>query len=236
MSDILLVHGACHGAWCWREVIEPLHALGHTVRAIDLPGHGDNHAAIDDITLEAYADAVIAALDGPSILVGHSMGGFVIAAAAVKRPDLIDRLIFLCAYMPRDGMSLNKMRYLSEQQPLLEAITLAPDMKSWLPKPQAARATFYHDCSDAQIAFALENVVPQATAPSAVTFAFTSEYTALDKSYIVCKQDGTIPPDLQDQLASDLPADERYEMDSSHSPFFSQPGPLAGLLDQIARK
>ncbi len=39
-KEFVLVHGACHGAWCWEAVAERLAAKGHAVVTLDLPGHG----------------------------------------------------------------------------------------------------------------------------------------------------------------------------------------------------
>jgi alpha-beta hydrolase superfamily lysophospholipase len=45
-KEFLLVHGACHGAWCWEEVAGRLRARGHRVAAVDLPGHGRRAAEV----------------------------------------------------------------------------------------------------------------------------------------------------------------------------------------------
>src|SRR5713226_8538964 len=45
-KEFLLVHGACHGAWCWEEVAGRLRARGHRVAALDLPGHGRRAAEV----------------------------------------------------------------------------------------------------------------------------------------------------------------------------------------------
>lgn len=74
MSDVLLVHGAANGAWCWHRVVTALAAYGHRARAIDLPSHGDDMTDPATVTLDAYADAILAATRGPTLLVGHSMG------------------------------------------------------------------------------------------------------------------------------------------------------------------
>ncbi|MFP4275596.1 MAG: alpha/beta fold hydrolase, partial [Paracoccaceae bacterium] len=117
MAEFLLIHGSCHGAWCWRDVLPALAGLGHTARAIDLPGHGEDKTPVAEITLEGYRDAILAAIDTPVILVGHSMAGFPIAAAAEAAPERIARLVFLCAYAPRDGLSLVDMRREAPRQP-----------------------------------------------------------------------------------------------------------------------
>ena len=83
MPSILFVHGAGHAAWCWHEHFTGWFAArGYTVAAPDLPRHGDlDHRGIKTVPLSAYVDAVAGAagrLAPPLILVGHSMGGFII--------------------------------------------------------------------------------------------------------------------------------------------------------------
>ncbi len=75
MSRFVLVHGAWHGAWCWNKVVPLLEAKGHSVDAIDLPGHGSDVTPIAEVTLERYAERVGRALRAepePAVLVGHS--------------------------------------------------------------------------------------------------------------------------------------------------------------------
>ena len=82
-ASILLVHGAGHAAWCWRDHFTGwFEARGYTVAAPDLPHHGDlNRRGIKFTPLSAYVDAVAqaaASLEPALILIGHSMGGFII--------------------------------------------------------------------------------------------------------------------------------------------------------------
>ena len=49
MADFLLIHGTCHGVWCWRDMVAPLTALGHTVRSIDMPGHGGDTTPLNEV-------------------------------------------------------------------------------------------------------------------------------------------------------------------------------------------
>lgn len=60
MSTYVLVHGAWHGAWCWKYVTPLLENEGHKVVAPDLPGHGEDKTPIADITLEAYGFGIYA--------------------------------------------------------------------------------------------------------------------------------------------------------------------------------
>ena len=109
MSRFVLVHGAWHGAWCWYKLLPRLERAGHRVTALDLPAHGKDRTPIAEVTLERYADAVCNALGldaEPAILVGHSMGGIAITQAAERHPERIKSLVYLTAFLLRDGDTL----------------------------------------------------------------------------------------------------------------------------------
>jgi pimeloyl-ACP methyl ester carboxylesterase len=55
MAEFLLIHGSCHGAWCWRDVLPELERLGHSARAIDLPSHGVDQTPIKDVRSTSIA-------------------------------------------------------------------------------------------------------------------------------------------------------------------------------------
>ena len=48
MSQFLLVHGAFHGAWCWRKTVAELERRGHRAKAIDLPGQGEDRTPLKE--------------------------------------------------------------------------------------------------------------------------------------------------------------------------------------------
>jgi pimeloyl-ACP methyl ester carboxylesterase len=89
-TPVLLVHGAGASSAVWLELMPRL-ARGRRVVAVDLPGHGMSAGGVRSI--EEMRDAVgmaAAALRlGRSILVGHSMGGLVVLAAALEWPDKV---------------------------------------------------------------------------------------------------------------------------------------------------
>jgi pimeloyl-ACP methyl ester carboxylesterase len=234
MAEFLLIHGSCHGAWCWRDVLPALRGLGHGVRAIDLPGHGADATPPDQVTLDAWADAILAAIDTPVVLVGHSMAGFAIAAAAEKAPEKIARLVFLCAYLPRGGMSLVEMRRQAPTQPLMHAIDKSPDGKSFTIRDDCLHDVFYHDCPEGTLQFARARLCAQVIAPQATAIRLGAAFDGVAKSYVVCADDRTIPPDYQRRMSAGLARADVVEMSCAHSPFFADPEAVARHLHAMA--
>lgn len=236
MARFLLIHGSGHGAWCWRDVVPALEALGHEARAIDLPSHGDDPTPVGAVTLDRYAEAILAALDGPAIVVGHSMGGYPITRAAEIDPSRISRLVYLCAYTPWPGLSLAQMRREAATQPLLPAIRMAEDGQSFTFDPALAADIFYRDCPPGTADYALPRLTPQPVQPNDVPVALTDRSRGLPRSYVVCAHDGAIPCEFQREMAARFAPDDVKELPCGHSPFFAMPDRLAGLLDTIARQ
>jgi pimeloyl-ACP methyl ester carboxylesterase len=80
MTDLLLVHGAWHGPWCWTDFAQHLTECGHRVRAVQLRGHDGPRGRIWH-RVHHYVEDVRHALAGfpaPPVLVGHSLGGLVV--------------------------------------------------------------------------------------------------------------------------------------------------------------
>ncbi len=236
MAHFLLIHGAAHGAWCWRDVIPELQALGHTARAIDLPGHGQDSTPYQEVTLNGYADSVLQSVTEPTIVVGHSMGGYPVTLAAERDPTNIRHLIYLCAYVPHPGMSLAQMRMQAPYQPLLPAIRMTQDMLGWTADPAMIRDLFYHDCPDEAVEFARRNLCVQATQPTSASVVTGRNYESIPRSYILCEEDRTIPPAYQRTMTSDWPPDSVFALPTGHSPFFADPAGLARLLDHIIKQ
>ncbi len=110
MATYVLVHGACHGGWCWRRVAPLLRDAGHEVFAPTLTGLGERaHLAHPGIDLEAHIRDVAAVLAYEElrevVLVGHSYAGMVITGVAERAADRLAQLVYLDAGVPRDGES-----------------------------------------------------------------------------------------------------------------------------------
>ncbi|WP_439154831.1 alpha/beta fold hydrolase [Yoonia sp.] len=231
MSDFLLIHGSCHGAWCWDDVIAHLRAAGHTARAIDLPSHGSDTTPPGDVTLDLYARAIVDAIDTPVVLVGHSMAGYPITAAANLAPEKISKLVYLCAYVPMAGKSLADMRRMAPSQPLLDAIIVDADRVTFSVDPSQAADKFYHDVPRDRAEWAVAQLCPQPILPQETPMVPTLD---LPRHYIRCSDDRTIPPEFQVTMTAGWPAETITQMPTSHSPFLSDPAGLAAHLIRIA--
>jgi len=109
-KHFVLVHGLCHGAWCWYKVATALRAAGHRVTALDLAASGAHPARLDEVaSFEEYSrpllDAVATASPGGErlVLVGHSHGGLSLALAMERFPRKVAAAVFVAAAMPCVG-------------------------------------------------------------------------------------------------------------------------------------
>jgi pimeloyl-ACP methyl ester carboxylesterase len=111
MTAFVLVHGAFHGGWCWRDVAVRLRAADHEVFTPTLTGLGErHHLASTETDLETHVQDIVGVIDWEDlhdiVLVGHSYGGMVIGATADRRGERVKAIVYLDALIPRDGMSV----------------------------------------------------------------------------------------------------------------------------------
>ena len=236
MADFLLVHGSCHGAWCWRDLIPELTTFGHTARAIDMPSHGSDPTPLAEVTLDSCRDAVLDATTPNTIIVGHSWGGYPISAAAEAAPDAMRALIYLSAYVPQSGLSMVDMRKRAPRQLIGGAVEKSTDGLSYSVLPDRVHDLFYHDCPHAVVAYALGRLCPQAIAPQTTPLPLGDNFDRVPKAYIRTTDDRTVPTEYQAEMAQTVAPGPSLTIDSSHSPFFSHPGHLAGLLHMISER
>jgi len=237
MSTYILVHGAFHGGWCWDKVVPLLEKEGHRVEVCDLPSHGKDNTPISEVTLQAYADSVCKILDAqsePVFLVGHSMGGVVISQAAEYRPEKIKALVYVAAYLLRNGESAAPISQGDTGSFLVPNIIFAEDMSYATVRDEAVKEAFYGDCSDEDVAWATSMLIRQAIAPLTTAIDVSEEnFGQVPRVYIECLRDRTVSPSLQKEMYTVLPCQRVFSMDTSHSPFLSEPAKLVAHLTSI---
>jgi pimeloyl-ACP methyl ester carboxylesterase len=232
----VLVHGGFHGAWCWDRLVPELTRRGHSTVTVDLPGHG---ARVDeDATLLGYRDAVVEVLEPGDILVGHSMGGFVVSLAADAAVDVVRHVVYLAGGLPLEGEPLVAAGagIHEDERGLAETIEVIDDGRRMRFRTDAAAIDFfYHDC-DADLArWACSRLTPEPLGPMFEPISIPRFWEAqLPRSLILCHQDhagGDASAAARTVVRLGV---EPFWMDTSHSPFLSQPAAVAVLLEDAA--
>ena len=214
MKSILLVHGAWHGAWCWNLVEKELKNKGVDARSLNLPFTGVN----DDI---ASVSNVLEDIDNQVILLGHSYGGIVISSAAEAK-DNVDQLIYLSAILLESGESMQ-----------LDGSKIQIDVDENLiseVKKSSAMPAFYGDVDPklAKASIELLRPFPIVSGSQGIGEAWREKHS----TYIVCRADKAIPPELQYIMAKK--ADRIIEWECGHSPFLSKPKLVIDFLLNLA--
>ena len=233
----LLIHGAWHTAKCWDSVVPLLRAAGHEAEAIDLPGRSTSFASAWNISINDHAEAIVSAaskLNGPVTLVGHSLGGLMISAAAEKKPELFRNLVYLCAFLPKDGdslMSLTKNDKGSKVPTIISPSLLTCTIRI----KNDASDVFYNDCTPDMIELAHSQLVAEPARPTLSKLSLTDErFGTVSRSYILCTEDQAISIDFQKQMLTRQSCEKIATLNTSHSPFLSQPNELVDALINVS--
>ena len=215
-----------------------LRAEGFRVNAIDLPGHGQDRTPPETVRLSDYADRIVAALQGrpPALVVGHSMGGMAITAAAEKAPESCRALVYLCAFLPRDGDSLLALKK-REEPTIGAAIEPGPVPGTTALDPGRALPFLAQDADAETRARIRAGLGVQPNRPQTDPVRLGSNRSGMvPKIYVKCLRDQTITPALQQAMATETRCERVLSLHSGHLPQMTQPARLTGLLSRLARE
>jgi len=233
----VMVHSAWLGGWSWGPVAEVLEAENREVHAPDLPGHGQDQTPPGDVTLDSYVATItdlLDSLDGPAILVGHSLGGKVISQAAENRPDRVRALVYLCAFLLPDGASFMGATEGVQGSMVLDNLVMSDDGASVTIRPEVMHEAFAHDVPLTAFEAVLPLVVAQPTAPLGSPLAITdARWGSIPRYYIECTDDRAIPPGVQAAMYEAIPVTRVFSMHTSHAPIFAAPETVAAFLLEV---
>lgn len=237
--NIILLHGSWHGAWCWHKVIPHLQGMGHRVHAPDLPAHGrDWRLARGRVTLKQMAAHVCKLIDSlpePALLVAHSRGGIVASSIAEMRPEKIGGLVYLAAYMLRNGERVTDFFQMDKDSLIPPSIRVNKLALTDSLKEEAYRPALYADCSDADVALAKTLLTPEPSLPALTRLRLTQgRYGSVRRHYIELTQDKAVSLMLQRKMIAASPCASVASLDASHSAYFSCPDRLAEVIDSCA--
>lgn len=236
-KHFLLIHGAWEGAWSWKETTAYLENSGHTVDAIDLPGHGDDKTPTSEINLALYADRVKEELNkiaGQVILVGHSFAGFVISQVTEEVPEKIEKLVYVASAMPYEGKTAVEVFEEDEESEFLENLIFSEDKSTATMTRETIKEVIFTGATDAQIDAVLPNFVMQATAPFFEKVVTTDEnFGSVPKAYIETTLDRVISLKAQRHGQKMLGIDEVITLTYGHVPLETAPKQLADALHKV---
>jgi pimeloyl-ACP methyl ester carboxylesterase len=230
MAHYLLVHGAWGGGWVWDDVAPRLEDLGHQVTVVDqLPSAGTDPGALGDLRSDAArVRQVLAGIDEPVVLVGHSYGGMVITEVADD--PRVRHSVYVAAFWPERGQSLLD---LAGGGPLPAWIEPRDDGSLAVTRDlDTVREALCADLSREQAAAFHDRLVLQSVA--ALTTPSTAPERGHPATYVVCAQesDNSIPVAAQEAMASR--AERVVRLSSAHMAQLSVPDELARALADVA--
>ncbi|XP_038880896.1 salicylic acid-binding protein 2-like [Benincasa hispida] len=252
-KHFILVHGACHGAWCWYKIKPLLEAAGHRVTLLDMAASGIDTRAIQDVrSMEEYSEPLLKTLaclapNEKVILVGHSLGGMNSAVAMEKYSDKIAASVFLTAFVPDTH---HKPSY------VLDQYSEKTPMEAWLdtkfcpygtetqpltsmlfgPKFMAKRLYQLSPPQDLVLGHTLLRPSSLFTEDLSKAKNFSNEkYGSVTKVYVICTEDIAIPKEFQQWMICNAGIENVMQINGSdHMPMFSMPRQLLHCLLQIA--
>lgn len=216
-KNVVLVHGAYADASCWLDVIPHLQAADLNVMAVQNP-------------LTSFADDVeatkriLALMDGPTVLVGHSYSGMLVTEAGVD--PKVTALVYIAARAPDAGEDYTA---LAKQYPTPPASAGLVHAGGYA---QLSEEAFVRDfAGDLPVARAKALYAVQGRISDTLFTAKTTVAAWRSKPswYAVSKNDRTINPDLERFMAKRMNA-TTIELDASHVSLISQPGAVANLI------
>ncbi|MCL7050830.1 hypothetical protein MKW94_028622 [Papaver nudicaule] len=257
-KHFVLVHGACHGAWCWYKLTPLLKSAGHRVTVLDLGASGINPKQVNDLkSFSDYVDPLMEFMENsvPScisikpeekvILVGHSLGGLVISKAMETFAEKISVAVFVTALMPN---ILEEIKY----PDIFKEVTRGDGIYTYDEGAKETPTTFmfgpsylssnlYELSSPEDLALASMLVRPirvhSAEDMSKQMKMSKQKYGSVKRVYIICELDKAIPKDFQRLIIEKDSLNEVMEITGSdHMVMMSKPQELFACLQEIARE
>jgi len=223
MNNIVLVHGGFVDGSGWEGVYQILKKDGYNVSIVQNP----TISLEDDV---AVTKRVLAAQDGPAILVGHSYGGAVITEAG-NHPKVAG-LVYITAFALDKGESVAAL--IKNPQPGAPVPPILPPQDGYLFLDRAKfPASFAADVDAEKAAFMADSQVPWGV--EALSGKISEPAWKTKPSwYLIATDDKMIPPDAQ-RFMSKRAGSTVAEAKGSHAIYVSQPKAVAALVEQAAK-
>lgn len=232
----VLVHGAWADESAWGFVRNELARKANVV-VVNLPAHGSDATDGAGKGLSDYVKTVSEAVSkqpGKVILVGHSMAGQIISQVAENMPGKIDKLVYVAAYLPRNGETVSGITNKFLNNKPIEAFEFNKDYSLVSIKKEAIPAVVCADCPDyiKEVLVKYHRAEPVKGLNDKAVLG--KNFAAVPKYYISTTKDAAVPYALQQQMIKDNGTVKKvFEMNTSHLPFVVQPAEFIQLLTGI---
>src|SRR4249920_172436 len=222
VKNVVLVHGGFVDGSGWQGVFDLLKKDGYDVSIVQNP----TISLADDV---AVTKRILAAQNGPAILVGHSYGGVVITEAG--NDPKVAGLVYIAAFAPDKGESVSALIKNPPAGAPVPPILPPQDGYLFLDRTQF-RASFAADVSPDVAAFMADSQVPWGI--EALDGAISEPaWKSKPSWYLVSTEDRMIPPDAQ-RAMSKRAGSTVVEVKGSHAVYVSQPQAVAALIAKAA--
>lgn len=225
--EVVLVHGAWHGSWCWEPLRELLEERGIKTHATDLKSGGEQVQDLTDFYTDAQAVRQLTdSINGPVVLAGHSYGGNVITQASAGSAN-IKHLVMIATVM----FDVDEV-WKEITMPRADWIRATEDGNALaIVDKSHAIELFFNRCSPA-IAAAASNKLHTYMGTKAISQRLTrAGWKEIPSTYVLCTDDHAIELRWQRRMAER--ATHSVELDSDHSPFLCMPGAVADVFGRI---
>jgi pimeloyl-ACP methyl ester carboxylesterase len=234
VATFLVAHGAWSSAWAWKKMRPLLRAAGHELWTPTYTGLGERaHLASPSVDLDTHIADILGVLDMEDlreiVLIGHSYGGMVATGVADRARERIAQVVYLDAFVPKDGQSLLDLQGAETRDRMRESARTGCDGWRLPPNPMPP------DTPEADVAWATGRRMPHPLKCFEQPLRPTSSAPP-PRSYIYCRR--ARPDDVFRQFAERAQRESgwRYfEMDASHNPHITAPAELLAILQEIVR-
>jgi putative intracellular protease/amidase len=233
----VLVHGAWADESAWGFVRNEL-AKNANVVVVNLVGHGIDLTPAKGISISDYVKQVTNIINlqpGKVRLVGHSMAGAVVSQVAENIPAKIEKVIYVAAYLPKNGEDILSLSKKDAQSKVGAALEFNADYSAATIKKEVLPIAVCNDCSKEMKDVLVKYHKAEPTKPLGEKITLTAaKFGTVPKFYISTQQDQAVGYDLQQaMIKANGTVKKVYEMNTSHLPFVMQPQQFITLLREI---
>jgi pimeloyl-ACP methyl ester carboxylesterase len=237
VATFVLIHGAWHGGWCWVRVAERLRRRGHVVHAPSMTGLGDRrHLLSPAITFEThvmdFVNTILVERLDDVVLCGHSFGGIVTTAVADRVADRVRGLVYLDAFLARDGQSVFDLSPPWRTAEILEAARLHGD--GWT-VPPAHFDRWVEDPADRAWVEAMAGPHPLASMREPLSLTGAGDAIG-NRTYVLAEAYRPSPFWQFHDALKDDPSWRVMGLPTLHDAMISMPDAVAAILEDAATR